>query len=159
MTIVDIGGQDNKIIVLADSGDRRNFKMNRKCAAGTGAFLDEIAGQLNTPLESLDELARQATGNIELGSFCTVFSKTELLRLIAQGTSLPEMAKAAYRSVVKRILEMDPLTGSVLMTGGVVAHNPIIVELVADALGREVLVPNHPQFTGALGAALIAREQ
>jgi activator of 2-hydroxyglutaryl-CoA dehydratase len=68
------------------------------------------------------------------------------------------MAKAAYRSVVKRILEMDPLAGQVVMTGGVVAHNAIIVELVADALGREVLVPEHPQHTGALGAALTARE-
>jgi len=158
MTIIDIGGQDNKVIVLADSGDRRNFKMNRKCAAGTGAFLEEIAAQLETPLEALNDLARQATGNVELGSFCTVFSKTELLRLIAQGTPLAEMAKAAYRSVVKRILEMDPLAGQVVMTGGVVAHNPIIVELVSDVLGREVLVPEHPQHTGALGAALIARD-
>ncbi len=158
ITIVDIGGQDNKVIVLADSGDRRNFKMNRKCAAGTGAFLEEIANHLDTPLAALNDLARQATGDVELGSFCTVFSKTELLRLIAQGTPLAEMAKAAYRSVVKRILEMDPLVGQVVMTGGVVAHNPIIVELVSDALGRDVLVPDHPQHTGALGAALIARE-
>ncbi len=158
ITIIDIGGQDNKVIVLADSGDRRNFKMNRKCAAGTGAFLEEIAAQLDTPLEALNDLAQQATGNVELGSFCTVFSKTELLRLIAQGTPLAEMAKAAYRSVVKRILEMDPLAGQVVMTGGVVAHNPIIVELLSETLGRNVLVPDHPQHTGALGAALIARE-
>ena len=134
ITIVDIGGQDNKVIVLADGGDRRSFKMNRKCAAGTGAFLEEIANR------------------------CTVFAKTELLKLIAQGTPLAEMARAAYRSVVKRILEMDPLAGEVVMTGGVVAHNPIIVELVSAALGRDVLVPHHPQYTGALGAALIARD-
>ena len=158
MTIVDIGGQDNKVIVLEDSGDRRNFKMNRKCAAGTGAFLEEIATQLDTPLPALNDLARQATGDVELGSFCTVFAKTELLRLIAQGTPLPEIAKATYRSVVKRILEMDPLAGQVVMTGGVVAHNPIIVDLISEALGRKVLVPDHPQHTGALGAALIARE-
>jgi predicted CoA-substrate-specific enzyme activase len=158
MTIVDIGGQDNKVIVVEDSGDRRSFKMNRKCAAGTGAFLEELANQLDTPLSQLNELATQATGDVELGSFCTVFAKTELLKLIAQGTSLPEMAKAAYRSVIKRILEMDPLTGDVVLTGGVVAHNPIIVELVSEALGHEVLVPDHPQHTGALGAALIARD-
>jgi predicted CoA-substrate-specific enzyme activase len=158
MTIVDIGGQDNKVIALDDNGGRRSFKMNRKCAAGTGAFLEEIAGQLSTPLETLNDLAQQATGSVELGSFCTVFSKTELLRLIAQGTPLAEMAKAAYRSVVKRILEMDPLAGQVVMTGGVVAHNSIIVELLSDALGRDVLVPDHPQHTGALGAALIAGE-
>jgi predicted CoA-substrate-specific enzyme activase len=158
VSIVDIGGQDNKVIVVEDSGDRRSFKMNRKCAAGTGAFLEELANQLDTPLSKLNELATQATGDVELGSFCTVFAKTELLKLIAQGTSLPEMAKAAYRSVIKRILEMDPLTGDVVLTGGVVAHNPIIVELVSEALGREVLVPDSPQYTGALGAALIGSE-
>jgi predicted CoA-substrate-specific enzyme activase len=158
MTIVDIGGQDNKVIVVEDSGDRRNFKMNRKCAAGTGAFLEEIASQLDTPLASLNDLARQATGDVELGSFCTVFAKTELLKLIAEGTPLAEIAKAAFRSVVKRILEMDPLAGQVVMTGGVVAHNSIIVDLISEARGRDVLVPDHPQHTGALGAALIARD-
>jgi predicted CoA-substrate-specific enzyme activase len=155
MTIIDIGGQDNKVIVLDDSGARRSFKMNRKCAAGTGAFLEEIAAQLDTPLSALNELAGQATGSVELGSFCTVFAKTELLKLIAQGTPLPEIVKAALRSVARRILEMDPLQGAVVMTGGVVAHNPIIVELVSEALKREVLVPQHAQYTGAFGAALI----
>ena len=159
MVIVDIGGQDNKVIRVDAGGERRNFKMNRKCAAGTGAFLEEIAGRLDTPLGEMNALAGRATGRVELGSFCTVFAKTELLKLIAQGTPLPEIVKAAFRSVVKRILEMDPLEGTVVMTGGVVAHNPIVVELVAEALGREVLVPDHPQHTGALGAALIAREE
>ena len=158
MTIVDIGGQDNKVILVEDDGQRRSFKMNRKCAAGTGAFLEEIAGHLDTPLSKLDELARQARGNLELGSFCTVFAKTELLRLIAQGTPLPEIIRAAFRSVVKRIVEMDPLAGRVVMTGGVVAHNPVIAELTAEVLGREVLVADHPQHTGALGAALFAAE-
>jgi predicted CoA-substrate-specific enzyme activase len=158
ITIVDIGGQDNKVIVLDSAGGRRNFKMNRKCAAGTGAFLEEIAGQLDTPLAALNDLARRATGSVELGSFCTVFAKTELLALIARGTPVPELVKAAFRSVVKRILEMDPLAGEVVMTGGVVAHNSILVELVSAALGREVLVPEYPQYTGALGAALIGRE-
>jgi predicted CoA-substrate-specific enzyme activase len=158
ITIVDIGGQDNKVIVLEDGGDRRNFKMNRKCAAGTGAFLEEIAAHLDQPLSALNDLAGQATGKVELGSFCTVFAKTELLKLIAQGTPLAEIVKAAFRSVAKRILEMDPLQGQVVMTGGVVAHNPVIVGLMSEALGRHVLVPEYPQFTGALGAALIARD-
>jgi predicted CoA-substrate-specific enzyme activase len=158
MTIVDIGGQDNKVIAVTADGGRRHFKMNRKCAAGTGAFLEEIAGRLDTPLSSLNDLAAGATGDVELGSFCTVFAKTELLKLIAQGTPLAEIARAAFRSVTKRILEMDPLDGDVVMTGGVVAHNPVVVELVARSLGRDVLVPEHPQHTGALGAALIGRE-
>jgi predicted CoA-substrate-specific enzyme activase len=158
ITIVDIGGQDNKVIALDDAGQRRGFKINRKCAAGTGAFLEEIANQLDVPLEELNDLARQAAGSIELGSFCTVFAKTELLALIARGTPVADLVKAAFRSVTKRIFEMDLLAGDVVMTGGVVAHNPILVELVSAALGRGVLVPEYPQFTGALGAALIARE-
>ncbi|MBN2489926.1 MAG: ATPase [Planctomycetes bacterium] len=158
MVIVDIGGQDNKVIRVDAGGARRNFKMNRKCAAGTGAFLEEIADRLEMPLQELNGLAGQATGDVELGSFCTVFAKTELLKLIAQGTPLPEIVKAAYRSVVKRILEMDPLEGTVVMTGGVVAHNPIVVELLSEALGRGVRVPEFPQHTGALGAALLAEE-
>jgi (R)-2-hydroxyacyl-CoA dehydratese activating ATPase len=167
ITIVDIGGQDNKVIVLDEAGQRLNFKMNRKCAAGTGAFLEEIASQLDVPLAALNDLARQAldgggqgqaAGSVELGSFCTVFAKTELLALIARGTPVQELVRAAFRSVTKRILEMDLLTGDVMMTGGVVAHNPVLVELVAAALGRAVLVPEYPQYTGALGAALIARE-
>lgn len=158
ITIIDIGGQDNKVILLEDNGARRSFRMNRKCAAGTGAFLEEIAGQLDTPLAALNDLARQAVGTVELGSFCTVFAKTELLALIARGTPLAELARAAFASVARRMLEMDPLVGEVVMTGGVVAHNPLIVELVSQALGRPVLVPDHPQHTGALGAALIAQE-
>ncbi len=158
ITIVDIGGQDNKVIELEYTGNRRDFKMNRKCAAGTGAFLEEIANSLDIPIETMNDLASQATGNVELGSFCTVFAKTELLALIARGTPLPEIVRAAFRSVTKRILEMDPLSGEIVMTGGVVAHNPVMVQLVAQALGHEVLVPDHPQYTGALGAALIAAE-
>lgn len=158
ITIIDIGGQDNKVIVLDTGGQRLNFRMNRKCAAGTGAFLEEIAARLDTPLAALNGLAGQATGDVELGSFCTVFAKTELLTLIARGTPVPELVRAAFRSVAKRILEMDPLAGEVVMTGGVVAHNPVIVELVSEALRRAVLVPEYPQYTGALGAALIARD-
>jgi predicted CoA-substrate-specific enzyme activase len=159
ITVVDIGGQDNKVISLAVDGQRLGFKMNRKCAAGTGAFLEEIAARLDTPLPALNALAAEATGQVELGSYCTVFAKTELLALIARGTPLPELVHAAFRSVVRRILEMDPLDGEVVMTGGVVAHNPVIVELVSEALGRPVLVPEYPQYTGALGAALIARDR
>lgn len=158
LTIVDIGGQDNKVIVIDRRGGRQSFKMNRKCAAGTGAFLEELAAQLDVPLERLNGLAQQGSGKLELGSFCTVFAKTELLTLIARGTPLAEMARAAYRSVVKRVLEMDPLAGEVVLTGGVVAHHPLIRELLAEALGRPVLVPPDPQHTGALGAALLARE-
>jgi predicted CoA-substrate-specific enzyme activase len=158
ITVVDIGGQDNKIIHIDAGGGRSAFKMNRKCAAGTGAFLEEIAGRLNLTVGELDELARKSKEEVTLGSFCTVFTQTEILARIRRGAQIPDIVKGAFRSVIKRIAEMDTLEGEVVLTGGVVANNPVIVEMFAGQLGREVHVPPDPQCTGALGAALLARE-
>ncbi|MBI4775556.1 MAG: ATPase [Deltaproteobacteria bacterium] len=158
ITVVDIGGQDNKVIKLDDRGRRINFKMNRKCAAGTGAFLEEMANRLSVPLDGLDSLARSAGGEATLGSYCTVFSATEVLEKIRAGTPLADLVKGIFRSVVKRVMEMEPLTGTVVATGGVVAHNPGMVAILEEEIGRPVLVPPHPQCTGALGAALFARD-
>jgi predicted CoA-substrate-specific enzyme activase len=157
VTIIDIGGQDNKVIHLDDDGKRVEFKMNRKCAAGTGAFIEEIALRLNLDVEDLDGLAASTDLPVSLGSFCTVFAKTEILSHLRQGAPVEGIVRGAFQSVVERIVEMDPLDGMVMATGGVVAHNPVIVEIFAARLGREVIVPEAPQFTGALGAALTAR--
>jgi (R)-2-hydroxyacyl-CoA dehydratese activating ATPase len=159
MTIIDIGGQDNKIIKLDDHGRRLGFKMNRKCAAGTGAFLEEMSSRLDLPLEQMNALAESAENMVELGSFCTVFSATEVLEKIRQGKKVADIVKGLFLSVIKRVLEMDSLAGRVVMTGGVVAHNPYLVEMVKEMTGEEVLVPEHPQLTGAVGAALFALEE
>jgi predicted CoA-substrate-specific enzyme activase len=156
ITIVDIGGQDNKIIKLGPRGKRLDFKMNRKCAAGTGAFLEEIARRIEIPIEDMERLARQSTEFVEIGSFCTVFSATEILALVRRGVKVPDLIKGAFRSVVKRVTEMDPLAGKVVATGGVVAHNPIVIELLSEATGNKVQTPPEPQLSGALGAALYA---
>ncbi|MFO7785210.1 MAG: acyl-CoA dehydratase activase [Thermodesulfobacteriota bacterium] len=156
ITIIDIGGQDNKVIKLDVKGRRLNFKMNRKCAAGTGAFLEEMAMRLAVPLEEMDGLARSAEHMVELGSYCTVFSGTEVLEKIRQGVEAPDLVKGIFLSMIRRVLEMDSLSGRVVMTGGVVAHNPYLVDMVRDIIGHEVLVPEHPQLTGAIGAALFA---
>jgi predicted CoA-substrate-specific enzyme activase len=158
ITIVDIGGQDNKIIKLDEDGRRLSFKMNRKCAAGTGAFLEEISSRLDIPLEEMDDLARRSRNMVELGSYCTVFTATEVLEKIRQGKTLPDIVKGLFLSVIKRIMEMDSLTEKVVMTGGVVAHNPFLVEMVQEVIGGEVVVPKYPQFTGAIGAALFAMD-
>ncbi len=157
-TIIDIGGQDNKIIKLDDNGLRTNFKMNRKCAAGTGAFLEEMAMRLDVAIEEMDALARRSENMVKLGSFCTVFSATEVLENIRQGKKLPDIVKGVFYSMVKRVLEMDSLTEKVVMTGGVVAHNPFLVKMTEDIIGHRILVPDHPQLTGAIGAALYAME-
>jgi predicted CoA-substrate-specific enzyme activase len=159
MTIIDIGGQDNKIIKLDDQGRRLSFKMNRKCAAGTGAFLEEMSPRLDIPLEEMDTLARRSTDMVELGSFCTVFSATEVLQHIRNGKKLPDIIKGLFFSVIRRVLEMDSLTPTVVMTGGVVAHNPCIVAMAEEVIGRKILVPPFPQLTGAIGAALYAMEE
>jgi predicted CoA-substrate-specific enzyme activase len=158
MTIIDIGGQDNKIIKLDDQGRRINFKMNRKCAAGTGAFLEEMSSRLEIPLEEMDSLARESQEMVELGSFCTVFSGTEVLEKIRQGKKVPDIVKGLFLSVIKRVLEMDSLTDNVVMTGGVVAHNPYLVQMIRDITGLKILTPEYPQLTGAVGAALYAME-
>lgn len=158
MTIIDIGGQDNKVIKLDDEGRRTNFKMNRKCAAGTGAFLEEMSTRLDIPIEKMDGLARQSTEIVELGSFCTVFSATEVLEKIRQGKKVPDIIKGLFLSVIKRVVEMDILTNYVTMTGGVVEHNPFLVEMVKEKTGTDILTPEHPQLTGAVGAALFAMD-
>jgi predicted CoA-substrate-specific enzyme activase len=154
--VIDIGGQDNKVIKLDDNGRRTSFKMNRKCAAGTGAFLEEMSARLDIPLEKMDALAARSQDMVKLGSFCTVFSATEVLENIRHGKKIEDIVKGVFFSVIKRVLEMDSLTENVVMTGGVVAHNPYLIEMAEDMIGRPVLVPEHPQLTGAIGAALYA---
>ena len=158
LTVIDIGGQDAKIILVDADGRRVAHKMNRKCAAGTGSFLEEIALRLDVRIGELPALAARSTEDIQLGSFCTVFTGTEVLHLIREGKRPADLARAAYRSVVKRVLEMERVEGKVVATGGVVAHHPMIVHLLEKAIGEKVTVPNHPQETGALGVAMAARE-
>ena len=159
--IVDIGGQDNKVITIDATGKRLNFKMNRKCAAGTGTFLEEIANRLGVPRENMDALARKASKNISLNSYCTVFASTEILARIREGESVENMVKGAFHSIILRVIELgisSTATENIVMTGGVVQHNPFIVELLEEQLGVEIKVPPEPQVIGALGAALLAHE-
>ena len=159
MTVIDIGAQDSKVIHLDDQGHRTSFKMNRKCAAGTGAFLEEIAHRLDLEVWQLDELAEQSTRPVALGSFCTVFAATEVLEKIRAGEKVEDIVRGAFRSVVKRILEMDAVDGTLAATGGVVGHNPCLVRLMGEAFGKPVFVPPDSQHVGAFGAALFALEQ
>ncbi len=158
LTIVDIGGQDNKIIKLDSLGRRVSFKMNRKCAAGTGAFLEEMAIRLRKPLEELNTLAESADGEVTLGSYCTVFSATEVLEKIKSGNPVNKIVKGLFRSVVKRVLEMDTMTDKVIITGGVIEHNHYLAEIFKEYTQIPVLIPEHPQAMGALGAAFYASE-
>ena len=157
IAVIDIGGQDNKIIKLDRQGGRLGFKMNRKCAAGTGAFLEEMSLRLDIPLAAMNDHAAASEDMVKLGSYCTVFSGTEVLENIRNGKKVADIVKGLFFSVIKRVLEMDSLPGEVVMTGGVVAHNPYLVEMTSEIIDKPVLTPELPQFTGAIGAALYAK--
>ena len=159
ITVIDIGAQDNKVMHLDPQGRRTSFKMNRKCSAGTGAFVEEIAYRLGLPVSDLNGLAERSTREVSLGSFCTVFAATEILEKIRAGEKIEDIVKGAFRSVVKRVFEMDAMGDTLVLTGGVVAHNPILVRLIEESFGRQVIVPPAAQHIGALGAALFARQQ
>jgi predicted CoA-substrate-specific enzyme activase len=159
ITVIDIGGQDTKVIKLDEDGKIIRFKMNRKCAAGTGAFIEEIAHQLDIPLDELNNLAAKSASNSPLASFCTVFAKTEILTRIKQGEKIEDLLKSAFDSVIKRVIEMTEIEGIIVLTGGVIAHNKIIGEILKEELIAEIMIPPYPQFIGAIGAAIFSLEQ
>ena len=159
ITVIDIGAQDSKIMHLDEAGKRKSFKMNRKCAAGTGAFIEEIAHRLALDVSELNALAESSTKDITLGSFCTVFAATEVLEKIRAGVDVADIVRGAFNSVVKRIAEMDRVEGTLVTTGGVVAHNPFLAKLLGESFGVEAHVAPNAQYTGALGAALFAAEK
>jgi predicted CoA-substrate-specific enzyme activase len=158
ITIIDIGGQDTKIIKTDEKGKTLGFKMNRKCAAGTGSFLEEIAYKLDIPMDEMNNLAAKSLKDAALSSFCTVFASTEILTRIKEGEKKEDMVKSAFESVIRRVIEMDTLDGTVVMSGGVVEYNDIIQKILSKHVGKKILTPPNPQLTGALGAALFAKE-
>ena len=117
-----------------------------------------MASRLDIALDDMDALAMQSTDMVRLGSFCTVFSATEVLENIRNGKKVADIVKGVFFSVIQRILEMDSLSENVVMTGGVVANNPYIVTMTEEQIGRKILVAEHPQLTGAIGAAIYAIE-
>jgi len=160
-TIIDIGGQDSKVILAGPNGKVLNFTMNDKCAAGTGRFLEVMAAKLEITLEDLGRLSLAAKGEVSISSVCTVFAESEIVSLVARNHSLPEIIKGLHRSVVNRIMSMVRslgLTGPYTMTGGV-AKNQGVVALFTEALGEAPVVADEPQLVGALGAALMARRE
>ncbi len=160
-TIIDIGGQDSKVIRVGKGGKVLNFTMNDKCAAGTGRFLEVMAAKLEITLEELGSLSRSAQGEVGISSVCTVFAESEIVSLVARDHSLPEIVKGLHRSVVNRIMGMVRSVGPCApyaISGGV-AKNKGVVALFAESLGEPPFVAEEPQLVGALGAALIAKQK
>ncbi|MBL1218371.1 MAG: ATPase [Planctomycetes bacterium] len=160
-TIVDIGGQDTKVIRINDHGQLVDYRMNAKCAAGTGTFLESIALKLGMSLTALDSLAMESTAKTTINSYCTVFASTEVLERIKAGDPAPDIAMGLFRSIASRTFEMmtSPGQGRVAGTGGVVAYCRSMVRALGELLQDEVIIPPAPQFAGAYGAALEAKER
>ncbi len=159
-TVIDIGGQDNKVIQILDDGSIDSFRMNTKCAAGTGAFLEEIAFKAKIPLEELNSLALASDSKVPINSYCTVFAMTEVLKKIIAGDTLEDIVKGVFISVAERVREIyQGENKQLILTGGVIAYNPVLKDLIEERFRQKVTICLNPQFTGALGAALIAKEQ
>ena len=159
-TLLDIGGQDSKPIALREDGRVKKFEMNDRCAAGTGKFLEIMAHSLGYALEAFGPAALQAEKEIQVSSMCTVFAESEVTSLLARGEDRKAIASGLHRSVVRRasgMLKRIEATDPILFAGGV-ALNPCMVRYLAEATGKEIVVPEQPQMTGALGAAIMAEE-
>lgn len=160
-TIADIGGQDSKLIMC--TGDEvRHFVINRKCAAGTGAYIEELAHRLEIPLEKMSALNERADKDLTLNSYCTVFAGQEVIRVLMEGEKVENLIRSLYQSVVKRLFEMAPITtAKVYLSGGVFAHHSALRDLMAQRLAihqRSQLVP-FAQYAGAIGACEHGRRQ
>jgi predicted CoA-substrate-specific enzyme activase len=158
--VIDIGGQDSKVILIDEEGNVVNFVMNDKCAAGTGRFLQVMAAVLGADVSELADLAKDAEP-VQISSMCTVFAESEVVSLLAQGVPKERIIAGIHRSVAGRVVSMADRLGRgerITFTGGV-ARNDGVRAFLAKELGREVTVAPEPELAGALGAALLARDR
>lgn len=157
-TVIDIGGQDSKVISVTQDGGVADFVMNDKCAAGTGRFLQVMTGVLDITLDELGQLAENVEPAI-INSMCTVFAESEIIGLLAQGVSKQAIASGIIHTIAVKLTGLTariPLHGEITFTGGV-ANNPAICRMLSAALGIGFNIPPEPQIVGALGAAIIGR--
>ena len=156
-TLVDIGGQDSKVIQIGDDGRPVDFMMNDKCAAGTGRFLEYTAARLGVPVEELGGRALSINEEEAISSTCTVFAESEIISLIARGAEPDAILRGLHRSLVGRVVSMVRNVGIVapLMLSGGVARNEAVRKMIAEATAEDVILPRDPQLMGAYGAALL----
>ncbi len=163
-SVLDIGGQDTKVIALGAGGKVLDFEMNDKCAAGTGKFLEVMANALGFDLEELAKASLAAERGVAISSMCTVFAESEVTGLVHRGEDRSAIARGLHESISKRTVSSLKRVGAYgpLVFAGGVAKNPAMVAMVRAGFGAEVLVPGEggtdSQIIGAYGAALCAEE-
>ena len=159
-TIIEIGGQDRKVIHLEEGGRVRDFAMNDRCAAGTGRFLEMVASRLEVDLPRLGELGRESRAPALISNMCVVFAETEIIGLLAEGTPIPDLVAGVQKAIATRVAALvgRSMVFPICFTGGV-ALQPGMGGALEEILSGPVRVAPHPQFTGALGAALLAAKR
>jgi len=159
-TIIEIGGQDSKFIVLENGGRVRDFAMNDRCAAGSGRFLEVVAARLGVDLSTLGELSRHSRQAALISSMCVVFAETEIIGLLAEGVAPADISAGVQNAIALRVAALAGrmVTQPVCFTGGVALQSGM-VRALETALSCAVVVPSLPQYTGALGAAILASRQ
>ncbi|MBC8415172.1 MAG: 2-hydroxyglutaryl-CoA dehydratase [Candidatus Cloacimonetes bacterium] len=159
-TIIDIGGQDSKVILIGNNGKVSDFAMNDKCAAGTGKFLEVVATTLETTVDELGELSARSKEEFDINSTCVVFAESEIIGMIAQGKTPEDITRAVHHSIARRtknLVSQLHWQKPVVFTGGV-ALNSGMQTALADILKTDMIIPENSFITGALGAALFALE-
>jgi predicted CoA-substrate-specific enzyme activase len=158
-TVIDIGGQDSKVLTMR-SGRLVAHALNRPCAAGTGSYLEYIAQRLGLAIDSLNGIAGAEAEFHPLNSFCTVFAGTEILDCIRQDVPLPRLVRGLYAAIVEKVRAIDSLGSPLFLCGGVIAHHPVLADVFRAILGPKtaVSVLPEPQFLAAWGAALHGAE-
>ncbi len=159
-TVIDVGGQDSKVILLSGEGGVQKFEMNDRCAAGTGKFLEVMANTLEVNISNLGGLALSASKVVQINSLCTVFAESEVVSLISRGVESSAIALALHEAIATRVVGMVRRIRPkerIIFAGGA-ALNKCLHQLVSKKLGVEITVPYDPQIVGALGAALLARQ-
>lgn len=160
-TVIDVGGQDSKVIAIGEDGDVADFIMNDRCAAGTGRFLEVIAKIIGFGIDDFGEQALRAEHSVTINSMCTVFAESEVISLISRGESRNNIALGLHESIVSRLTSMAKRVGlrEPIVFGGGVAKNKCVCRLLEESLEYPIFVPDNPQIIGALGAALEAHKR
>ncbi|MGA2317262.1 MAG: acyl-CoA dehydratase activase [Thermodesulfobacteriota bacterium] len=159
-TIIDVGGQDIKAIKIDATGKTIDFVMNDKCAAGSGRFIEVIAGTLGVPLDKVGDLSLQSKNPAKISNICTIWAQQEVAASLAQGIPISDLLAGVHHSLADRICRMVnrlKVEEAVIVTGGG-AKNRGLLKALSEQLGHEILVPEEPLITGALGAAMLGKE-
>ncbi len=160
-TVIDIGGQDAKVLRIGNNGNMETFVMNDKCAAGTGRFLEVMSRILEVDLSDMAKKAEQSTRRVEISSTCTVFAESEVISQLAANTDICDIINGIHHSVAGRtagLARRVGVTPKVVMSGGV-ARNEGVVKALQEELNVEIFTSPLTQYTGAIGAAIYAWEK